>query len=46
MTATMTVHWSFAVGEMDSRDERDPRSSITSHPGHEIDVSVFALAGK
>lgn len=46
MTVTMTVHWSFAVGVMDSRDARGPRSSTTSRPGHVIDVSVFTLAGK
>lgn len=46
MTVIMTVHWSFAVGVMDSRDARDPRSSTTSRPGRVIDVSVFTLAGK
>lgn len=43
---TMTVRLSFAVGVMDNLDALDPHSSITSHLGHEIDVSAFTLAGK
>lgn len=44
MTASTTVHWSFAVGETDSRDERGPRSSTTSPPGRVIEVFVFLPA--
>lgn len=29
------------MGEMDSLDALDPHNSITSHPGHGIDVSAF-----
>lgn len=41
MTGTMTAHSNFAVEEMDNLDALDQLSSITSHPGHETDVSVF-----
>lgn len=44
--ATMTVRSSSAEGEMDSRDAQDPHNNIISRPGHEIDGSAFAMAGK
>lgn len=41
MTAMMTAHWNSVVEETGSPDVPDPRSSITSPPGHGTDGTAF-----
>lgn len=40
MMVITTARWSSVEEETDSPDGADPRSSITSHPEHETEVSV------
>lgn len=41
MTATMTARWNSVAEETGSPDVQDPRSSITSPPGHGTDGTAF-----